>query len=113
MEIHPHPDGLELLRVVAPEYGATFEVYGKCPVQAFGSVLGRDLYFRARHDAWTFDVADRAGNLPSDGFFESDGFYREGQCPKAGWMPLEDAVKIIVRCLAEYTGVRPERRHCT
>jgi hypothetical protein len=67
MEIHPHPEGLKLLRVEAPEYDATFEVYGNCPVQAFGTVLGRELYCRARHDGWSFDVADHAGNLPSDG----------------------------------------------
>ena len=44
MEIHPHPEGLKLLRVEAPEYDATFEVYGNRPVQAFGAVLGRELY---------------------------------------------------------------------
>ena len=104
MEIHPHPEGLELLRVEAPEYDATFEVYGNCPVQAFGTVLGRELYFRARHDGWGFDVADRDGNLPSDGYRDSDGFYREGGYPDAGWMPLREAVKIIARCLREYVG---------
>jgi hypothetical protein len=104
MEIHPHPEGPELLRVEAPENDATFEVYGNCPVQAFGTVLGRQLYFRARHDGWSFDVADRAGNLPSDGYRDSDGFYREGDYPNAGWMPLLEAVKIIMRCLREYVG---------
>jgi hypothetical protein len=38
MEIHTHPEGLELHRVEAPENDATFEVYGNCPVQAFGTV---------------------------------------------------------------------------
>jgi hypothetical protein len=66
--------------------------------------LGRDLYFRARHDSWSFDVADRAGNLPSDGSRDSDGFHREGDYPEAGWMPLREAVKIIARCLREYVG---------
>ena len=37
MEVHPHPEGLHLLRVTAPEYEATFEVYGTCPVQALGT----------------------------------------------------------------------------
>lgn len=99
MEIHPHTEGLQLLQVEAPEYDATFEVYGECPVQAFGIVLGRELYFRARHEKWSFDVADHAGNLPSDGHRESDGFYREGRYPRAGWMPLGEAVAIIGRCL--------------
>jgi hypothetical protein len=106
LEVHPHPEGLNLLRVTAPEYDATFEVYGNCPVQAFGAVRGRDLYFRARHEGWSLDVADHAGNLPSDGYRDSDGFYREGTYPGAGWMPLPEAVAIIVRCLREYVGDR-------
>ena len=106
MQVHPHPDGLHLLRVIAPEYDATFEVYGNCPVQAFGTVLGRALYFRARHDQWSFDVADHTGNLPSDGFLNSDGFYREADYTNASWMPLQAAVTIIERCLREYTGDR-------
>ncbi|HEY7313388.1 MAG TPA: hypothetical protein VH643_28825 [Gemmataceae bacterium] len=106
MEVQASPDGLELVTVAAPEFDASFEVYGNCPVQGFGTVLGRDLYFRARHDRWSFDVADHAGNLPSDGYQNSDGFYREGEYSNAGWMPLSDAVEIIVRCLREYTGVR-------
>ena len=101
MEIHPHLEGLKLLRVEAPEYDATFEVYGNCPVQAFGTVLGRELYFRARHEGWSFDVADHAGNLPSDGYRDSDGSYREGRYPNAGWMPLREAVKIIALRLCD------------
>ena len=104
MEIHPHPEGLKLLRVTAPEYDAAFEVYGNCPVQAFGTVLSRELYFRARHEGWSFEVSDHAGNLPSDGYRDSDGFYREGSYSQAGWMPLGEAVKIIARCLREYVG---------
>lgn len=102
MEIRP---GVDRFYVSAPDFDASFEVYGSCPVQAFGTAGGRDLYFRARHDAWTFDVADIAGNLPSDGYAESDGFYREGDYPNAGWMPLRDAVALIGRCLQEYNSV--------
>jgi hypothetical protein len=107
MEVQPDPTGLERLFVEAPEYDARFEVEGSCPVQALGTVLGRDLYFRARHDGWSFDVADHAGNLPSDGFHESDGFYREGNYPDADWMPHRKAVAIIEKCLREYTGGPP------
>jgi hypothetical protein len=94
VEINPHPEGLELLRVVAPEFDATFEVYGNCPVQGFGTVGGRDLYFHARHDGWTFDVA------------HSDGFYREAAYPNASWMPHREAVEFIAGCLPEYTSAR-------
>ena len=106
MEVEPDPAGLERLIVTAPEFDATFEVYGNCPVQGFGTVLGRELYFRARHDGWSFDVADSAGRLPSDGYMNSDGFYRESDYPNAGWMPHVEAVKIITRCLREFTGVQ-------
>src|SRR5262249_33731282 len=97
MEIQKDPAGLDSLQVLAPEYDATFEVYGSAPVQAFGKVLGRELYFRARHQQWTFDVANHKGHLPSDGCRDSDGFFREGNYPNASWMPLDRAVIIIVR----------------
>lgn len=106
MEIHPHPEGLDWHRVTAPEFDAEFEVWGTCPVQALGTAGGRELYFRARHEGWSFDIADHAGNLPSDGYRESDGFYREGDYANAGWMPLQEAISIIGRCLSEYKADR-------
>jgi hypothetical protein len=87
---------------------AEYEVYGNAPVQGFGTVLGRDIYFRARDNKWSFEVADFSGELPSDGFAASDGFYREATCANASWMPLEVAVRIIDRCLEEYVGFRPQ-----
>ena len=106
VEVRPDPDGLDRLLVTAPEFDAAFEVYGSSPVQGFGAVLGRELYFRAKYESWSFEVSDHAGRLPSDGYRNADGFYREGAYPDAGWMPLREAVKIIRRCLREFTGVR-------
>lgn len=106
MEVRPDPEGFDRLYVTAPEWDAAFEVYGACPVQAFGTIRSRDLYFRARHGVWLFDVADSAGNLPSDGYLDSDGFYREGVAPHNGYMPLPEAVAVIAECLREYTGIR-------
>lgn len=103
MEIKRDPTGLERLFVSAPEYDANFEVHGNCPVQAFGTVLDRDLYFRARHEEWSFDIANSDEHLPSDGYRNSDGFYREGKHPNASWMPLDCAVQIIEKCLREFT----------
>jgi hypothetical protein len=103
VSINPDPNGFQRLFVEAPEFDAEFEVWGESPVQALGTVLGRDLYFRARHNGWTFDVADHAGHLPSDGFSDSDGFYREGGYPNASWMPHRKAVNIIKQCLQEFT----------
>ena len=106
LEVSPHPRWPDLIRVTATECDAEFEVWGNCPVQAIGTVRGRELYFRARHEGWSFDVADRAGNLPSDGRRESDGFYREGSYHNAGWMSLQEAIEIVAGCLREYTADR-------
>ena len=105
MEIRRHPDGLEMFLVTAPELDASFEIGGCAPVQGQGKVLDRELYFRARHDDWSFEIATQAGQFPSDGFKGPGTFYREGAYPNASWMPLTEAVKIILRCLADYTGV--------
>jgi hypothetical protein len=92
------------LLVTVPELDAQFELWGSCPVQALGTILGRELYFRARHNGWSLDIADHAGNLPSDGNRNSDGFYRQGDYPNSGTMPQKRAVAIIMRCLREYVG---------
>src|SRR5687767_1700399 len=105
VEIRSDPDGFERLFVTVPEWAAEFSVSGACPVQAFGTVRGRELYFRARHGVWSFDVADSAGHLPSDGYRDSDGFYREGDDPHAGHMPLREAVAVIEGCLREYAAL--------
>lgn len=105
MEIKPDPDGYDRLFVVAPELDAEYEVFGVCPVQAVGTVRGRDLYFRARWGKWSFEVADSAGNLPSNGIDrESDAFCRDGVDPHYGYMPLPEAVGVINECLREYIG---------
>jgi hypothetical protein len=96
-----------MIRVFDPQFRVEYEVYGNCPVQGFGTVAGREIYFRARHEAWSFDVADHKGALPSDGRADADGFYREGDYTSAGvdgagYMPFEVAVQIIEQCLCEY-----------
>lgn len=104
MVVRPDPSGLQKLDADAPEWGARFEVWGAAPVQAFGTVLGRELYFRARHEQWSFEVADHLGRFPSDGFAVSDGFYHEESYPDASDMPLHTAVRLIERCLRRYLG---------
>jgi hypothetical protein len=89
LEIHPHQEGLQLPRVTAPEYDATFESKRPLPRPSIRHRRGRELHFRARHEGWSFDVADHAGNV------SSDGFYREGDSADAGWMPLQGAIEII------------------
>jgi hypothetical protein len=92
--------------VEEPALSASYELWGCAPVQALGTVLERDMYFRARHDGWTFDVADRNGHLPSDGYKESDGFYREATYPNAGFIAHAEAIEIIERCLVDYRKER-------
>ena len=105
MEIIRDPRFTDFLVIKAAEFDAQYAVQGNCPVQAFGAVLGRELYFRARHGAWSFDVADAQGILPSDGGAGAEAFYREGDFENAGWMRPDKAVKLITKCLEEYTGV--------
>jgi hypothetical protein len=88
-----------------PDRDVQYTVWGIAPVQALGTVLGRDLYFRARHNLWSFEIADHKGELPSDGRAEADGYYREAKYPDAGWMTGEVAMRIIERCLRDYLGV--------
>jgi hypothetical protein len=35
----------------------------------------------------------------------SHGVCGEADCPSMSWIPLANAVRIIVRCLLEFTGV--------
>jgi len=90
------------ISVSDPDQCIEYEISGNAPVQGFGVVVGRDIYFRARHDGWSFDIADHKGDLPSDGRADIDGFYREGQYDKASYMPFEVAMRIIDQCLREY-----------
>jgi hypothetical protein len=91
------------VKAAFPEFGAELQIEGFAPVQAFGSVRGRELYFRARHSTWTFEIADHLGNLPSDGEAAADAFYREATFPNAGSMPKATAIQIIKQCLEDYT----------
>ena len=99
----------ERIAVSDPDLCIEYEIYGNAPVQGFGKVIDRDIYFRARHDGWSFDIADHKGDLPSDGFADPDGFYREGQFENASYMPFEKAMWFIDRCLQEYIDGRPGR----
>ena len=80
---------------------------GYCPVQAEGTVMGKQLYFRARWHEWSFSVADSEDVDPVDIQFPEQGFLREGQCGEpdsceASWMDYDDAEAIILQCAQEY-----------
>ncbi|RYG75023.1 hypothetical protein EON80_02030 [bacterium] len=81
-------------------------LYGHAPVQAIGTLMGKHLYFRSRHEEWTFAVADSEDEAV-DISFPDQGFLREGQYGKprssaASYMPYDEAEAIIKRCAQEY-----------
>jgi hypothetical protein len=78
-----------------------YELWGEAPVQALGTVGGREFYFRARHSAWEFEVANEQGDLPSD-VGESLVYHRRGEYMNAGFMSKETAVFLIEKCAQEY-----------
>jgi hypothetical protein len=85
-----------------PDLEAEFEIRGNGPAQAFGSVIERNLWFRKYHDRWSFDIADRDGNFPSDHRAGPDGFFREGRRHDAGWMTTDEVAQLIVSLLNLY-----------
>jgi len=77
--------------------GLTGSFGGNCPVQGDGELDGKYWYFRARHEAWSFDVsADDEG--PAD--WEHCEEY--GSSHDASWMPDEDVLKCIEKAVGLY-----------
>ena len=85
-----------------PQDKISFDLTGVAPIQAFGEISGRGFYFRARWDAWSFEVDDDNGVLPSDGGNSEEGFVCEDTYKNASYMPLREALKIIEQCIDEY-----------
>jgi len=75
---------------------------GNCPVQGFGRVGDKGLYFRSRGEWWTVDI----GSADSDYVSEENAIFsvagRYGEWPSAGWMPLWRAAVIIRLCRILY-----------
>ena len=75
---------------------------GLCPVQADGTVDGVPFYFRSRGDRWQMAIGEKPVDVTLGW---ADGWLREaeyGTWPDAGYMPIEEAEEIIIRCAAEY-----------
>ena len=80
---------------------------GSCPVQASGTIDGKEFYFRSRGQGWSFAVAANAGIDPVDINATSEqGFYLEESYGEglydAGFMPVEEAKEIINRCVEKF-----------
>lgn len=72
---------------------------GNCPVQAEGTVDGKEFYFRARGEHWSLGI----GGEP---VAEPEWYYEEsyGTWPKAGWMTVEEAEAFLRAALARYAS---------
>jgi len=81
------------------------DLYGNCPVQGWGTVNGKEFYFRSRGAMWTMAIGwDPVGMAwrSRDG---EDEFFRHGsygKFPEAGWMPHWRAREIIFECAKAY-----------
>jgi hypothetical protein len=86
---------------------------GNCPVQAECTICGKPFYFRARGSRWTMGIGDDPVSIPHRVEIGSDGkpvhVYDEwfvdctwGKWPDAGWMPEDEAKRLIEWCAGEY-----------
>jgi hypothetical protein len=82
------------------------------PVQAEGRIAGCPFYFRARHQEWTFAVAERPGVDPvelEETVNEDRGWVRSGrfeQPYEGSHLPADAADMLIRECAAEYLRTR-------
>jgi hypothetical protein len=101
--------------VLIEALGLECHIYGQAPVQADGRLAGHPLYFRARHDFWTFTLCTNADVDPSclrpgdeTGFFrdgEFEGFELTGDYGsphEASFMPYAEAERLIRECASRY-----------
>lgn len=85
------------------EDGWQGQLYGACPVQGQGDVDGFHWYFRARHDAWSFEVYstpfEADGGLPPD---HTRVWDVEGEAGDASWMPYSEAWQRIAESITSF-----------
>ena len=87
------------------------KIWGHAPVQAGGTIAGKAFYFRARHEEWTFSLAESEGVNPVDISFAERGFFREAPYGKprsfaASYMAYEEAEAFIKVCAQEFLDSR-------
>lgn len=76
---------------------------GASPVQSRGVIDGKDYYFRARGDAWSFSVGG-ADLIQSPVWYYEEPY---GAWPEAGRMPAEEAYQFIEKAAALYRAGTP------
>ena len=71
---------------------------GNCPVQAEGTIDGKEFYFRARHMHWSIGIGGEPVCEP-EWFWEAD----YGDLPfDAGWMHEDEARAFIQKAAERY-----------
>lgn len=76
---------------------------GAAPVQSSGVIDGKDYYFRARGDAWSFSVGG-VDLIQSPTWYYEEAY---GVWPDAGRMPAEEAYQFIEKAAALYRAGTP------
>lgn len=94
-EVTTAPAGLQL-SAADPRVVLDGGLGGACPVQGVGQIAGRDLYFRARGQHWSFTVGDEQAPL-----FELEEPWGDGPYD-AGYMPIVDAEQLLLRAANEF-----------
>ena len=72
---------------------------GNCPVQAEGTINGKEFYFRARGDSWSLRIGGDDVVMAPDWSYEED----YGDNPfAAGWMTEDEARGFIAKAAGIY-----------
>src|SRR5262245_31139700 len=71
---------------------------GNCPVQAEGTIGGEPFYFRARGTHWSIGIG---GDVVGNPDWNREVPWGDGPF-SAGWMPIEEAKRIIEQCAKDY-----------
>ena len=86
------------------EGGLVITFGGACPVQGYGSLDGRGVYFRARHDVWRVEVYGEGVEV--DGYIglpkEPPEWVHHGTHDHAGWMRPDETIAALREALAAY-----------
>lgn len=85
-----------------------YELSQPPPLQGSGRIAGREFYFIAKHSNWSFEVANDFGELPSD-VGGNTVFTVQSRHNDAGFMPMDEASKIIEDCARLYLEVTAPR----
>lgn len=77
---------------------------GNCPVQAEGTVNGKEFYFRARGDSWSMQIGGE--DVVGDPEWEYEEDYGEGPYD-AGWMTEDEARAFLQQAAELYAAAHP------